>query len=145
MKRVSPVKRTICIILQCTWGICQTLIGLVVFLKLKKKYPHEVYRGSINTRWNTRSGVSLGLFIFSPKAEIADGDKIRVHEYGHCMQSILLGPLYAIVGIISTVWGRVPYFAKLRKKKNIPYTACFVEGWASKWGELASGEEAIWD
>ena len=35
--------------------------------------------------------------------------------------------------------------AKLREEKKLPYTSCFVESWASKWGELATGEEAIWD
>ena len=53
--------------------------------------------------------------------------------------------IYVTVGIISLVWGRHPYFTMLRKEKNLPYTACFVESWASKWGELATGEEAIWD
>ena len=144
MKILTYVKRILFIILQCTWGLLPTLVGLFFFIKLKD-YPHKTYRGCIDTRWDIRSGLSLGLFIFTPNDEIKDSDKIRVHEYGHCIQSIVLGPLFAVVGIISLVWGRHPYFAKLREKKNLPYTACFVESWASKWGELATGEEAIWD
>ena len=58
---------------------------------------------------------------------------------------MLLGPLYLIiVGAVSYTWANLPYFRKLRKEKGIPYTACFVESWASKWGELVTGEEAIW-
>jgi hypothetical protein len=138
------MKRILFILLQCTWGILPTLIGAIFFIKLNK-YPHKIYRGCIDTRWDMRSGLSLGLFIFTPNDEISDSEKIRVHEYGHCIQSIVLGPLFLIVGIISLVWGRHPYFAKIREEKNLPYTACFVESWASKWGELATGEEAIWD
>jgi hypothetical protein len=39
----------------------------------------------------------------------------------------------------------MPYFINLRREKKIPYTACFVESWASKWGELVTGEDAIWN
>lgn len=61
------------------------------------------------------------------------------------MQSVVLGPLMLIVGIISVIWGSHPYFVALRKEKHIRYTACFVESWASRWGELVTGETAIWD
>lgn len=138
------MKKILFIILQCTWGIIPTLIGAGYFIKLRK-YPHKIYRGCVDTRWNTRSGLSLGLFIFTPCEEIADSQKIRVHEYGHCIQSIVLGPFFAFGGIISIVWGRHPYFERLRRDKNLPYTSCFVESWASKWGEAFTGESAIWD
>ena len=138
------MKKMLFVFLQCTWGILPTLVGAIFFMKLKK-YPHKIYRGCIDTRWNMRSGLSLGLFIFTPNDEIGDAEKIRVHEFGHCIQSIVLGPLFLFVGIISLVWGRSRYFEKLRKEKNLPYTACFVESWASKGGEWVTGEEAIWD
>ncbi len=138
------MKKILFVFLQCTWGIIPTMIGAIFFWKLRK-YPHRIYRGCIETQWNTRSGLSLGLFIFTPKDEIKDSEKIRVHEYGHCIQSIVLGPLFLIPGIISLVWGRAPYYTKRRKEQNLPYTACFVEAWASKWGELATGEKAVWD
>lgn len=138
------MKKILFIFLQCTWGIVQTLLGAIFFFKLRK-YPHRMYRGCIDTQWDMRSGLSLGLFIFSPKDEITDSEKIRVHEYGHCIQSMVLGPFYILIGLISIPWGRMAYFKKLRREKNLPYTACFVESWASKWGELATGEEAVWD
>ena len=144
MRVVTRMKRILFILLQCTWGIIPTLVGLIFYLKLKK-YPHKTYRGCIDTRWDTRSGLSLGLFIFTPNDTIKDAKKIRVHEYGHSIQSIVLGPLFLIIGIISLVWGRHHYFVKLRKEKKMNYTSCFVESWASKWGQLVTGEEAIWD
>lgn len=130
------------VFLQCTWGIGQTLLGAIVFL-LHLRQEHKVYRGCIDTRWNSPCGMSLGLFIFTPKEETRDNDEIRIHEYGHCIQSMVLGPLYLVVGVISLLWGNLPYFVKLRRKKNVPYTACFVEAWASKWGERVTGEKAI--
>ncbi len=138
------MKKILFVFLQCTWGIVPTMIGAIFFWKLRK-YPHRIYRGCIETQWNTRSGLSLGLFIFTPNDGIPDAEKIRVHEYGHCIQSIVLGPLFVVVGLISLLWGRLPYFEKRRKEKNLPYTSCFVEAWASKWGEMATGEVAIWD
>ena len=131
--------------LQCTWGLGATLIGLFIFLKHRKNL-HRMYRGSVETVWdNPWGGLSMGLFIFTPNAEPEYQSKVRVHEYGHCMQSILLGPLMLIVGLLSVIWGSLPYFVNLRKEKNIPYTAFFVEKWASRWGEKATGETAIWD
>ena len=49
-----------------------------------------------------------------------------------------------LVGIISVVWGALPYFERMRREKKLPYTACFVEAWASKWGEWVTGEKALW-
>ena len=138
------MKRIFLILLQCTWGIAQTLLGAIVFLK-HIHCPHRGYRGSIDTRWNSGGGMSLGLFIFTPNEESDRAEKVRVHEYGHCIQSAVLGPLYLIVGLISVLWANVPYFRKLRREKKIPYTSCFVEFWARKWGEWVTGQDAIWN
>ena len=138
------MKRILFMLLQCTWGIGQTLIGFLFFL-IYIRCPHKLYRGCIDTRWNSRSGLSLGLFIFTPDESIGDSEEIRIHEYGHCLQSVFLGPLYIIVGIISVSWARMPYFERMRREKKLPYTACFVESWASRLGEWLTGEKAIWD
>ena len=138
------MKKFLFILLQCTWGLPQTLLGFFVFLKCRK-CPHKFYRGAIDTQWNTRGGMSLGLFIFTPPEDHPNSQKVRVHEYGHCFQSLLLGPLYLLViGLVSICWARIGYFVRLRKEKNIPYVACYTESWASKWGELFTGEEATW-
>lgn len=138
------MKRFLFILLQCTWGLPQTLIGLGFYLA-NRRCSHRMYRGCIDTQWNHHGGLSLGLFIFTPVDSQSNSALIRVHEYGHAVQSLFLGPLMLFVGIISVAWGNLPYFAKLRKEKHLPYTACFVEAWASKWGEWATGEKAIWD
>ena len=116
------MKKVLFIFLQCTWGIVQTLIGLGFFIALRKR-PHRMYRGCIDTQWNHHGGLSLGLFIFTPPDE----------------------PLMLFVGIISVLWGDLPYFARMRRDRRLPYTACFVEAWASRWGELVTGCKAIWE
>ena len=138
------MKKFLFFLLQCTWGLPQTLLGFIIFLKYRK-CPHKFYRGAIDTQWSARGGMSLGLFIFTPPEDHPNSQKVRVHEYGHCFQSILLGPLYLLViGLVSICWARIGYFVRLRKEKNIPYVACYTESWASKWGELFTGEEATW-
>lgn len=141
---VNRLKRIIYVLLQCTWGLPTTLIGLGFFLANRKKHEHTIYRGCIDTHWNHYGGLSLGLFIFTPKKDAWMSQPIRVHEYGHTIQSMVLGPLMLFVGIISVTWGNLPYYAKKRKEKKLPYTACFVEWWASKWGELVTKEKAVW-
>ena len=57
----------------------------------------------------------------------------------------MLGPLYLIlVGLPSIIWANLPYVRKLRQEKGIRYVALYCESWASKWGELVTGEEASW-
>ena len=139
------MKKILFILAQCTWGLAQTLLGAIIFLK-HIRCPHNMYRGCIDTKWDSRGGMSLGLFIFTPKEEDERTEPVRVHEYGHCIQSLLLGPLYLVViGIVSYTWANLPYFRTMRREKKIPYTSCFVEAWASKWGELVTHEAAIWN
>lgn len=137
MKRVLYILYAI---IQCTWGLGQTLIGFVLFL-VNIRCPHHFYRGSIETRWNSKyAGISLGIFIFTPQSNT---EKVRVHEYGHTFQSLVLGPFYLIPGIISMGWGTLPRFRE-KRRGGVPYTACFVEWQASKLGEIFTGEKAIW-
>ena len=138
------MKKWLFIIWQCTWGLPQTILGAIFWWNIRH-YPTHFYRGCLQTQWSGKGGLSLGLFIFTCKEGSPNYEKIRVHEYGHCIQSLVLGPFYLILGLISVCWANIPYFRKLRKEKNIPYTSCFVESWASKWGELVTKEEAIWN
>ena len=118
--------------------------------------PHRYYHGVIRTYWPLQSGLSVGQFIFTPQVPSEDdmsesarekrewSEKMAVHEFGHTLQSLLLGPLYLIViGIPSLSWGLLPVFRKLRDNKDIRYTDLFCEKWASDWGEIITKEEAL--
>lgn len=139
MKKISYA---VYIILQCTWGLPQTLAGLIYFL-ISLKYPHEFYHGSILTRRKGIGGVSLGLFIFVNSGnKDRQNDKIAAHEFGHTIQSLILGPLYLlIVGLVSFTWCGLPYFVKLRESKKISYYSCYTESWANRLAEKVLHEE----
>ena len=138
---------------QCTWGFPQTLLGFFIFL-LHRKSKHFRYHGAIITLWEPKSSVSLGLFVFVSaepffvkKYEGQIGaqelsSRLLVHEYGHTIQSLILGPLYLIVmGIPSALWAA--FGSKKRREKQIPYGAFFTEKWANQLGEWVTGEKSI--
>ncbi len=138
---------------QCTWGILQTFLGLLLFLMCYKD-KHFDYHGAIVTVWKIKSSVSLGMFVFVTSepyfAEKYKGqigveelsNRLLVHEYGHTIQSLILGPLYLIlIGIPSTLWGFLG--GKNRKEKQIPYGAFVTEKWANSLGEIVTVEKSI--
>lgn len=150
-ERWYPVK----VFIHWTWGHMQTIAGFFIYL-IYRHCPHRYYNGVLRTAWNKNSGLSMGFFIFTPyeeteASEKTEGrreycEKVAVHEYGHTLQAILLGPLYPfVIGIPSLGWGNIPAFQKMRQERNIPYTWLFCEKWASYWGEKATKENAIWD
>ena len=125
-------------LLQCTWGFLQTLAGLAYFL-VSIKYPHSFYHGAILTYRDGIGGVSLGMFIFA--SDCKERERIAVHEFGHTIQSLILGPLYLfIIGTVSGCWCRLPVFVRMRRERNISYNACFTESWANYCGERVLNE-----
>lgn len=142
---IKNMKRVLYLLVQCTWGLGQTILGLFFFLKNIRR-PHRFYRCAIETQWeNKYAGLSLGPFIFTPDADEDYYKSVRTHEYGHTFQSLMLGPFYALVGIVSCSWGMLIHpILKKTKNKELPYTTCFVEYWASHLGEKVTGEKAIW-
>ena len=121
---------------QCSWGLLQSFAGLIFFV-ISLKYEHSFYHGCILTKRSGIGGVSLGLFIFvSDKENPEQSSRTAVHEYGHAVQSLLLGPLYLpVIGLVSSMWCALPVFEKLRQKKHISYNACYTEAWANHLGE----------
>ena len=144
------------IIIQCTWGILQTLLGFMVFL-INIKNKHYFYHGAIVTERNLPSSVSLGMFVFTTTNPMKDkrnenkipdeelNQRLLVHEYGHTIQSLILGPLYLIVmGIPSTLWGFLPYFQK-KRDNGVSYFSFFTEKWANFLGEKVTKEKSMED
>lgn len=134
---------------QCIWGLPQTVLGLVLFL-IHRRAPHRSYHGAIVTTWSLKSSVSLGMFVFVTaepyfyeklKDDYAKEDlaaRLLVHEYGHTIQSLILGPLYLIVmGIPSTLWGFLPCCVR-RRKRGVSYFSFFTEAWANRLGEAVT-------
>ena len=130
------MKKLLFWIWQWTWGLPQTLVGLIVFLVCRKR-PHGTYRGCITTRWNNRGSMGMGMFLFLG----SEDPQVRVHEFGHSVQSVILGPLFLpVMGIPSFLWCNIPYFRRLRKEKGISYYRFYPESTANWLGAKVSGE-----
>lgn len=115
----------------------------MLFLKLRK-CKHEWYHGSLLTyHEGDWGGVSLGMFIFvNGKREDKWIKDARVHEYGHTVQSLILGPLYLfVIGIPSGIWCNSPKYIKLREEQFVSYYRFYTESWANSAGAFATGEE----
>ncbi|MBQ9484260.1 MAG: hypothetical protein IJU82_08725 [Ruminiclostridium sp.] len=139
---VSIFKRVIFTVLQCTWGILQTLAGAAVFLVLIKR-KHFIYRAGVATLWQRGESLSLGLFFFvSEQASEDRRNELCAHEYGHSVQSVILGPLFLpVIGLPSSVWCMMPYFGRLRAEKGRSYYSLYTERWANAIAEKLTGKE----
>ena len=137
-------------LLQWTWGILQTIVGFVLFCT-KICERHTLFHGAVATYWNRPFGISLGAFIFiPPKARFYNSEKyhfsdaeiqerLTVHEYGHTIQSLILGPFYfLIVGIPSVIW-------EMMKPSKCSYFSFYTEKekWANHFGEICTGEKSM--
>ncbi len=137
------VRRFLFSVWQIMWGGVQSLVGFCIFLIYIKR-KHYYFHGVIVTEWTKPSSTALGLFIFlSPNLRpdrSKNGKDVYMstlrHEYGHAMQSMILGPFYLLaIGLPSAFWCNVPFCKKYRKKKNISYYSFYTERWADFWGE----------
>lgn len=134
MKIKSIICRTVYVLIQCTWGGLQTLLGFGLFLRWAGS-PHQWYRGAVHTKWDINGGISLGMFIFTPDREEEWCRQMVIHEYGHTWQSLMLGPLYLlVVGLPSILWERLEWCRTQRKEKHISYSWFYTERWADRLG-----------
>lgn len=125
---------------QWTWGLPQTLTGLIVYI-VNIRRPHFTYHGAVVTHWARPSGLSLGMFTFVPTLEVP---WFSVHEYGHTIQSLILGPLYLpLVGVPSVLWGCLPYCKKKWSRGGVPYDSVYPEKWATRLGTRFTGDPPI--
>lgn len=129
-------KRLLFVLWQCTWGAPQTLAGLAVFLWGRLRgWPAESFHGAAASAWGGAAGLSLGLFMFVPS--LAD-ERLLTHEYGHCLQSLALGPLYLpLIVLPSAVWFHHPALCRRRAEKGVSYYAFYTERWADAWAARA--------
>lgn len=68
---------------------------------------------------------------------------MSVHEYGHTIQSLILGPLYLfVVGIPSFIWCNNKKCIAMRQDNNKSYYDLYCESWANRLGEAVTHEEA---
>ena len=121
---------------QWTWGLPQSLLGLILTIKCCC-CPHKEVGGALATLHDGDwGGVSLGMFIFVPDGLPPEREaRLLSHEYGHTFQSVLLGPLYLLaVGVPSFLWANLPRNRRARAERHIPYESRYPENWAEALG-----------
>lgn len=130
--------RALFYVVQFTWGLSVNLAGLLVFLCCKRSRCEKYCNSIVTYLPGDRGGLSLGIFTFISSQSAAGRRRLCIHEYGHTIQCLFLGPLYWFVVVIpSAVWYHL--FAGFRKKHQISYDTLYCERWATAWGEKWSG------
>jgi hypothetical protein len=123
------------------WQFPQTILALIIISYYKftkgliktddyKKRKIYIVRPS-----NTMTAVSLGFSIIV--GQDYDSQEIRDHEYGHTIQSLVLGPFYLFtVGVISALFNLMSRYsdAKGSGKFSSNYYKRWPENQADKFG-----------
>lgn len=114
-------------IVALTWELPQTIVGFFVWLftARNKGENRATKKGEkLFYIWNLDSGLSLGFFRFVPSWA---NEFYTSHEYGHSLQSYILGPLYLIViGLPSLLWA-----AFICEWTHSDYYSFYPEKWAN--------------
>ena len=126
---------------QWTWGFPQSLLGAILCL-IYKNCPHSRYHGTIVTHWPKQGSLGVGMFLFIGKgAEGSRHGQVLVHEFGHAVQSAILGPLFLpVMGLPSLLWCNLPPCQRLRREKGISYYRFYPECNANYLGRLVTKE-----
>lgn len=141
-------------IVQWTWGLPQTLVGAVIAFLHRRDQQVDFHGARVFFVDGWRGSMSLGMFIFiewgnhkartrlieqlvergDPKGKSPLLDLVR-HEYGHTIQSLILGPLYLLtVGVSSAVWFNAGTFQRMRESGTRQYGDLWCERWADRLG-----------
>lgn len=135
-------KRILWVIWQALWGLPQNLAGGILFLLLRRS-EHIRFHGAVVTAWRFRSCCSIGCFIFMDACCLHDR-RLLVHEFGHTVQSAILGWLYLpVIALPSAVWFSVPALRNWRRRTGYSYYRFYTERWANHLGEVWCGEPSM--
>jgi len=133
----SVIKTALYWIWHLSWGIIQTTAGFILFVICSAKGgKHRIYRGAVVTSWKKPESASVGPFLFLSDS-LAGGyyERVLAHEFGHSVQSLILGPLYLpAVGLPSYLWCNLRYFRFLRQRTGRSYYSVYPENWADRLG-----------
>ena len=112
------------------WQLPQNLLGLFFLLFLRPEFSIVFRTSKIYYSTEMRGGISLGHYIFLNEKYWDEGGDSELHEYGHSIQSMWLGPLYLfVIGIPSILWA-----AWWNKDRGVSYYWFYTEALADKLG-----------
>lgn len=128
---------------QWTWGFPQTLLGAILWL-INRRCDHDLYHNCTVTYWDRSGSLGVGMFLFISKRHLQRQPQILIHEFGHSVQSAILGPLFLpVMGIPSFLWCNLPSAKRLRREKGVSYYAFYPESTANLLGSLVTKERFI--
>lgn len=126
---------------QWSWGFPQTFIGFL-FLLFHRKQPHFRFRGCVVTTWRVSGSLGMGMFLFLNEDHYRKDPHVLIHEFGHAVQSALLGPLFLpVMGIPSFLWCNLPSCRRYRKEKGVSYYSFYPESTANRLGDWAANRK----
>lgn len=136
-----------------TWQLPTNLIALLLSLLVLclEESSFALFKESILIRMKfsgshlSKSSFCLGAIIITPENS---PEEILLHEYGHSLQSQLLGPFYFLLIGLPSLFRASIYSYFYRSNKNIlkikskySYFHCFVEAWADHLGGIYAKHE----
>ena len=78
------------------------------------------------------------------EAEQSVDESLLVHEYGHTIQSLILGPMYLpTIGLPSVIWLNFPGFKHWRRRTGTSYYSFFTERSANHLAERVLNRPAM--
>lgn len=132
-------------LIEWTWGLPMTLIGLITFL-IAKSFGCRTYwyRNAmcIVVPWDF-GGLEMGMFFVRGE----HCESVCAHEYGHSIQNLWWGPLMPFVICIPSgirYWYREIRYSIAHKPCKTKYDDIWFEGQATRLGELAEADKWYW-
>ena len=125
-------------ILLYIWQLPQHILALILWLVYCRKKPIDVYNGCKIYKINDRyfSGVSLGDYVILDEIYFSQKqyEFTKRHEYGHSIQSKILGIFYLILVGIPSLFNNL--MARKFSYFNENYYSLYPEKWANKLGKV---------
>ena len=127
---------------QWTWGFPQSLLGLI-FRLVYRNCPRSEYHNAVVTHWPKGGSMGVGMYLFlGTGGNDEHKAQVLVHEFGHSVQSMILGPLFLpIMGIPSFLWANLKPCKKLRREKGVSYYSFYPESNANWLGSIVTNEK----
>jgi len=133
-------------LLACTWGIIQTVVGLIITLVMLyaklffREYIHfKKYKWiyAISAGPEYWGGFEMGLMFV--RDQKSTESYLDTHEFGHTICQLWTGPFYLFtIALHSATRYWVQEFRERKGKKNPPYDQYWAEDAASQCGKYAA-------
>ena len=112
------------------WQLPQNILGLAILAFAGFEYSLDFSDAAVFLSERMKGAISLGHYIIVQKG-LGTPDTI-LHEWGHCRQSKMLGPLYLLViglpSLLHAWWWN--------KDRGVSYYDFFTERWADRLGKV---------